>query len=402
MDILALCIVFLVIVVIIWMKKPLFVAMIAGILATILLFRIDPVEAAGILLRQTVAWETIDVLLSFYLIIFLQLMLEKKGRLENAKDAFNRLICNRRINAMIPPAIMGLLPSAAVMTVCSNMVDQTCGEYMDAKSKTFVACYYRHIPEMFLPTYPVVLLALAISGQNAGIFVLSMIPLVVLACLVVYFTYLRRLPKEMPALSDTVQVKVELLRLVQNLWTLIVVLLVIIAFNISVCFAAPLVILANYFLDHFSVKDLPDLLVRSAEPILLGNMYLIMLFKAVISHTGVLGLLPDFFGQFPIPMTLSFTLIFFIGSVISGSQAIIALCLPMALLAFPTGGIPLLVMLMGVAWAAMQISPTHVCSFVAADYFHTTLGDIVVNALPSVLIFSVISYGYGLLLGLVL
>ena len=54
---------------------------------------------------------------------------------------------------------------------------------------------------------------------------------------------------------------------------------------------------------------------------------------------------------------------------------------------------------MSVAWAAMQISPTHVCSFVAADFYHTTLGDIFVRALVPVIIFSIIAYGYGLLLG---
>ena len=73
--------------------------------------------------------------------------------------------------------------------------------------------------------------------------------------------------------------------------------------------------------------------------------------------------------------------------------------MPMAFLAFPQGGIPLLVMLMSIAWAAMQISPTHVCSFVAADYYHTTLGDIVVRAFIPVIVFSIISYGYGALLG---
>ena len=85
MDILYLSIVFLVIVVIIWLKKPLFVAMIGGIAATIILFRVNLKDAAVVLGRQTVAWDTIDVLLSFYLIIFLQLMLEKKGRLTNAE-----------------------------------------------------------------------------------------------------------------------------------------------------------------------------------------------------------------------------------------------------------------------------------------------------------------------------
>ena len=90
MEVLYLAIIFAVIVVIVWMKKPLYLAMVAGIVASILLFRINPLEALTVLAKQTASWETIDLLLSFYVIIFLQLMLEKKGRLANAKDAFNR------------------------------------------------------------------------------------------------------------------------------------------------------------------------------------------------------------------------------------------------------------------------------------------------------------------------
>ena len=149
------------------------------------------------------------------------------------------------------------------------------------------------------------------------------------------------------------------------------------------------------------VNRLPDMFIRSAEPVLLGNMYLIMLFKGIVSYTGVLSEMPAFFGQFPIPLSLSFTLIFFLGTVISGSQAIVALCMPMALTAFPNGGIPLLTMLMGVAWGAMQISPTHVCSFVAADYYRTTINDIMIRGIIPVVLFSALSYGYAHLLMLI-
>ena len=402
MDVLFLVIIFLVIVAVVWLKKPLYMAMIAGILATVLLFRVNPAEAVQVLVRQTCAWETIEMLLSFYLIIFIQLMLEKRGRLVNAQTAFNRLITNPRMNTIISPAIMGLLPSAAVMTVCAEMVDHSCGDTLDNKAKTFVSSYYRHIPEMFLPTFPVILLAMALSGQNAGLFILAMIPLVIAACAVVYVFYLRKIPREMPTPDHAVNKRQELLSLLQNLWTLMAVLLIIVLGNLSACIAGPIVILVNYFWDHFQPKDLPDMLVRSAEPALLGNMYLIMLFKGVLSYTGVLAELPDFFGQFPIPLMLSFFLLFFFGTVIGGSQAIIALCMPMVMTAFPDGGLPLLVMLMGVVWAAMEVSPTHVCAFVAADFYHTTFGDIVVKALPSVLVFSAISYGYGQLLMLLL
>ena len=70
-----------------------------------------------------------------------------------------------------------------------------------------------------------------------------------------------------------------------------------------------------------------------------------------------------------------------------------------AVSAFPEHFMPVFVLLMSLAWAAMQISPTHVCSFVAAKYYKTTLVDIVVKGLPSILIFSVIAYGYSFLLG---
>ena len=190
----------------------------------------------------------------------------------------------------------------------------------------------------------------------------------------------------------------ELMALVRNLWTLILVLAIIIVGNISATFAGAFVILLNYFVDHFRKSDLKDLIVRSAEPVLLGNMYLVMLFKGVLAYTGVLGALPDFFRQFPISLPLSFFLLFFFGTIIGGSQAVVALCMPIAMTAIPDEGLPFLAMLMGAVWAAMELSPTHVCAFVAADYYHTTFADLVAKALPSVILFAALCYGYGRLL----
>ena len=300
MEVAKLGLIFCIIVVIIWLKYPLYLAMTAGILSAILLFQIPVAEALLLLGRQTIAWETIDLLLSFYVIIFLQLMMEKKGRLKNARDSFDHLLRNRRLNTIISPAIMGF-------------------------------------------------------GR-------------------------------------------ELMALVRNLWTLILVLAIIIVGNISATFAGAFVILLNYFVDHFRKSDLKDLIVRSAEPVLLGNMYLVMLFKGVLAYTGVLGALPDFFRQFPISLPLSFFLLFFFGTIIGGSQAVVALCMPIAMTAIPDEGLPFLAMLMGAVWAAMELSPTHVCAFVAADYYHTTFADLVAKALPSVILFSALCYGYGRLL----
>lgn len=402
MEILYLVAVFIIIIVILWMKKPLFLAITGGIIGVVVLFGVPLKEAMAVFGKQTVATDTVNVLLSFYFVTFLQKMLEKRERLREAQKSFNSLLRNRRFNVVISSSVLGLLPSAAVMNICADMVDKTCGDYLNPKEKMAVACYYRHIPEMFLPTFSPILLALTLSNVNAGLFVISMIPMVLAAWALMYVVYLRKLPVQMPGLKETVIKKRELLNLLKNLWSLAAVMLVIIIFNLSVCVATPMVIVVNYVVDHFRLREIPGLLRVSVEPVLLGNMYLIMLFKGIITYTGVVALLPGFFGQFPISITLIFGLIFFFGSIISGSQAIIALCLPMAIASIPDGGISLLVMLMCIAWGAMQISPTHVCSFVAAKFFHTALGDLVIRLIPVVLAFCVLSYGYGLLLAVII
>ena len=87
-----------------------------------------------------------------------------------------------------------------------------------------------------------------------------------------------------------------------------------------------------------------------------------------------------------------------IGTIIGGSQAVVALCMPIAMTAIPDEGLPFLAMLMGAVWAAMELSPTHVCAFVAADYYHTAFADLVAKAMPSVILFAALCYGYGRLL----
>lgn len=399
-KIVCLGLVFVVIVLLIRAKKPLYMAIGGGILASLLLYRISPSDAVRVLAEETVSSENISVLLSFYLVTFLQKMLEHRARLRNAQKAFSVLFCSRRVNAAVSSTIIGLLPSAAVMTVCAEMVDHACGDALDKKEKLFVSCYYRHIPEMFLPTFSAVLLALTINQQDAGMFVLCMLPAVAAAYILPFFFYLRKVPVGTAQPVGAEEKRRELLSLLKNLWSLLAVVLLIVCCGLTVCQATPIVILAELLLDRFRPKELLSLLREAAEPVLLVNIYLVMLFKAVITFTGVVGILPAFFQQFPLPVAVSFALIFFIGSVVSGSQAIVALCLPMAIAAIPNGGIALLVLLMSIAWAAMQISPTHVCAFVACQYYGTTLGDLLVKAIPVLLPFCLFAFGYSVLLGL--
>lgn len=121
----------------------------------------------------------------------------------------------------------------------------------------------------------------------------------------------------------------------------------------------------------------------------MANIIIIMIFKDLISSTSIINILPSLFAKLPIPTYLVFCIIFFFGSLAAGSQAVIALCIPMAFAAIPNGGLPLLCLLMSATYAAMQISPTHICLHLACEYFDTDYSQLVKKTLPIIAIFYV-------------
>lgn len=392
-EMLKLCVVFAVIIAIIWLKKPLYMAMLGGIAASALCYAIPVLELVKLIWGALTSWETISVVLCFYLITFLQRMLEKRGRLKQAQEALDGIFNNRKINASLAPAIIGLLPSPAALTISGAMVKDACNGYLDKEDMTFVTSFFRHIPESFLPTYTTILLALALSGLKAGTFVLAMLPMVLVLFGLGYFIMLRKVPKDTGKAED-MKKGASVKQFGRSLWSIALIVFLILAFNLPVYIATPIGILLNYFVDKFHFSEIRPMFLSSLEWVMVGNTILIMAFKDILVYTGVIHMLPQVFSTLPIPAYVAFALIFFFGTIVSGSQAIVAMCMPMAIAAVPGGGLPLVVLLMSCSYAAMQLSPTHICLFIATDYFHTNMGDLIKRTIPIVALFCVFLSAY--------
>lgn len=386
MEIMKLCIVFAVIVAVLWKKRPLFLAISAGLAAVIALYGIPLGTAAVTAGKAAISKETITVVLSFYFITFLQRMLEQRRRLKEAEEALEGLFNSRRVNSSLAPAVIGLLPSAGAMTICGAMVDSACGDYLSREDKTFITSFFRHVPESFLPTYSSILIAMTISNTEVGAFVLAMLPMVAALFLLGYIFYLRKIPKRTGAVCSQNK-KGDLYKLFRSLWSVVLIVALILMVKMPVHAAVPMVIILEYFVDRLTVTEVRPMFKTAFEPNIIVNTILIMMFKDMITSTGVISQLPAFFGQFPIPLPITFALIFFFGTIIGGSTAIIVLCLPMAMATVPGAGLPLVVLLMCFSYASMQISPTHVCLFIVAEYFHTNLGDLIKRTIPVLICF---------------
>lgn len=134
---------------------------------------------------------------------------------------------------------------------------------------------------------------------------------------------------------------------------------------------------------------------------MIGNTFLVLVFKEFIGFSGVLTILPNVLSQLPIPTYMIFVLLFLMGGIISGASGIIALGTPIAFATLQSG-MPFMVLLMCVCHAASQLSPTHICLSVASDYFHVSLSDLIKETIPKSLCFIAFAIIYYQFLNLII
>lgn len=401
MDIIKLGFIFILIIGIIRWEKPLFAAILAGTLATSILYGVGPKDMLSITIESITNSTTITILLSFYTISFIQRMLEKRGHIELAQVSLNGIFNNRRINISIAPFFIGLLPSAGAIFISGDMVDASTGNLISEEDKTFLTTFYRHIPESFLPTYGSIILATELVDIPVSSFMISMLPVVFMLFFLGYVFYLRKIPKD-TGQAPSKDKKKDVINLIQSLWTIALSIFLILVFKMPVYVATTLVIILSIIINKFSFSELKPKFKSAFESRIMIITIVVMIFKNTITHTGVINTLPALFEQLPIPTPMAFALIFFFGSMVSGSLAMIGLALPLAYIAMPDGGVPLMMLLMSFSYAAMQFSPTHICLTLVTEYFETSMVDLLKRTAPIIAALSVFIAAYYLVLEMIL
>ena len=397
MDLIKLFLVFFLIVATLKLKKPLYVSILTGIAGTSLLYDVGLIQTVQIMGISSVSPITITLILAFYSITFLQRMLEKREKLILAEKALCGIFNSRRVNAMIAPFIIGLLPSAGAVIIACPIVDNAGGEYISKEDKTFITSYYRHISEAFLPTYSSILLALQLSGVDMSAFVLLMLPMALILFILGYYMYVKKIPVE-TGLPNSTNKKDDVKNLVLSIWPILLAIIGILAIKIQVHVAVAIVIVLNFITGKFSWKEIQPMFFSAFEKKLIFNTIVIMMFKDVLTYTGVIDRLPENFAGLPVPPVIIFALVFLVGTIVAGTQAIIALGIPLAFAAIPGGGLPLMVLLMSMTYIAMQVSPTHICLAIVTEEFKTSYIELVKRTVPVMALFLLVLSGYSFVL----
>lgn len=396
MIILKVCIVFAVVITLVAMKKSMSLAVMMGSLATWILFMLSPQEVGVVVFNSVTAWSTLKIIVVMYCITFLQRMLVQKEALEIARKSISSFFNNRWVNCAATPIFIGLLPSPNAAYIAGDMVKASTKGLIDDADQAVTTSFFRHVSEAFLPTYSSIILALSLTGYTASQFVIGMLPMIAFLIFFGCFFLLRGKVPTSTGEEPSKNKKEDFKHILTSLWPIILVIVLSVAFSIEVLYATIGVIILYFILHKFKFKEIVPYFKTALEMKIVLNTFAVMIFKDMLTASGAIDALPDFFSKFPIPTFMVFVLIFLFGTIVSGSLAIIGTCLPIAMVTVPEAGLPLVVLLMSISYAAMQISPTHICLSIVSEYFDIPFSAIVKRTIPLITCFMIVAILYYL------
>jgi len=380
------------------LKKPLWMGTGAAIIIAIIIYMISPIEAGRLIIGSILERSTIEILAVMYLVNFLQVMMQKKGALINAERSMMRFFNNRRSIIMFAPIFLGLLPAPNSIVLSAPIIESTAENYLNKGEKTFLTGYFRHVPESSLPFYPALLLALNVTGLSSGLFLLGVLPLAALSVMFCYFTTgLKNLPKETGLPPSDNRAK-DFFDMLMSLWPIIVLIGAVLFGGFNTALATLVACIVLYIVYRFPLGDLWKIMKESFLPTLMLSMSLIMVLKGVVGSTGIIDILPTIFESLPIPTYLMYAIITFIGGMTGLGNAVVVMLFPIAFATIPNAGIPLLILLMSYSHSAAQISPTHICLEVAVKAFDSDYRTLILKTIPVTIFYCIISVLYYLLL----
>ena len=386
--------VFLLVMAMVAMHKPIYLSVTVAAAATWLLYGIDPSTGLGCIVKACTSWSTISLIVVMYIVTFLQKMMGKRGAIDRAQKGLSALFNNRWVNCAAAPIFLGMLPTPNAAFIAGDIVRSSSEGYLDHEAMAVTTTYFRHVSESFMPTYSAILLALTMTKTSAGDFVVAMLPIVACVIFSGCFWFLRgKVPTETGEASVGNKPH-HLKEIFIGLWPILVIILLAVVLKMEIYMAAAMILVVYFFVHKFSFDEIKPYFKASFQGKLMLNTFTVMIFKEFLTASGAIKALPDFFAGLPIPPFMIFMLIFFFGTIVSGSQAIISLCIPVAMASVPGAGLPLLVLLMGTTYAANQLSPTHICLTLISEYFEIPLGTLFRRTIPAIATTMVFAVGY--------
>jgi len=381
------CVVFVAILFAIRKRLSLGSAFLLGAFFLSLLFMMPLPNLLAAIGKAVVFPKTLSLATIVSLILILSHSMEQTGQMQRMLNAFKGLIGNPRLNLIVFPALIGLLPMPGGAVFSAPMVKQL-GENsrLSGSQLSFINYWFRHIWEYWWPLYPGILLATVLADVNLALLVSVMAPLTIVSVsfgLMMLKQTRIDMDVRYPPRQSVKPFFVELLPiliviipgLMLGLWISRAAAPISIGKELGLIIALCLAIAWVGYKNHL---QLSRLLKLSANRDMLKMVYMvftILIFKEMLEGSGAVDLISDELIMLNIPLfIITIVLPFLVGLITGITVAFVGSTFPILAPLIhsldPAASImPYVMLAMACGFAGVLLSPLHLCLILSNEYF---------------------------------
>ncbi|MDD2603346.1 MAG: DUF401 family protein [Desulfobacterales bacterium] len=170
-------------------------AFLGGAVVLGLIFHLPPVAILAAAFKALIDPKTLSLTVVVSLILVLSQSLEVSGQMARLLERFQGLLARQRLNIVIFPALIGLLPMPGGAIFSAPMV-RTIGAHanLTGTQMSFINYWFRHLWEYWWPLYPGVLLTTNLAAIDLWTFVGALFPMSIVAAAAGYRPLRRMMP----------------------------------------------------------------------------------------------------------------------------------------------------------------------------------------------------------------
>jgi integral membrane protein (TIGR00529 family) len=401
-------------------------AFLGGALGLGLLFAMRPMAIGHSFLAAMIHPKTLCLTVIVGLILVLSHSLERSGQMARLLESFRGLIRWPRINLVIFPALIGLLPMPGGAIFSAPMVKTIGHDHnLSGAHLSYVNYWFRHIWEYWWPLYPGILLTTALADVDLWRLVFFTLPLTIVAVLAGYWP-LRGVILDSGVFSTDTTAAKDVGPFLQNLAPIGLVIAgglgLGLAFSANLpeqmrSVAKELGLIIALFAAIFWVWRLNRMpwkgrwgIIR--QPAMLKMLYMvtsILLFKGILEDSGAVGQISQEMLRRHIPlMPISMLLPFIVGTVSGITIAFVGATFPILITLIQAMGqnhlmLPYMMLALASGFMGVLLSPLHLCLLLSNEYFETSLVPVyrhmriplLVLLTATICYFTILSYTMG-------
>ncbi len=370
-------------------------AFLLGSLFLSILFGLKPQATITSIFASVTDPKTLSIAAVVSLILVLSSSMELAGQMQRMLKNFQGLVASPRLNLIIFPALIGLLPMPGGAVFSAPMVKELGMRSKLSESQlSFVNYWFRHIWEHWWPLYPGILLTTVITEISLLAVITVMCPFTVVAVWLGYRAL--KDPGSIPA-NGSQYPRLPLWPFIKELMPILLVIFpglgmgvllskLFPAFSISkelgLILALCMAIAWVWYQNRSSKKQILSALV---DPKLLNMMYMIvgiLIFKGILTDSRAAAAISQELIRMHIPLVLITVMLPLLvgmsgGIVIAFVGSTLPILVPMIHSLGQGPFLPAYVMLILVSgFTGVMLSPMHLCFLLSNQYFGVTLGSV--------------------------